>query len=356
MRDPLSWSFAIGRVFGITVRVHVLLIIVLLGLYLRVATNDDFLPGSHVDMLALLGILFLSVLLHEFGHCYGARIVDGEANEVLLWPLGGLAFCDLPHTAKANFVCTVMGPVVNVLLCLASGIALASFSFAPPINPFWYPFTAELYNFADGHTYVNAKWPEFGSHYLLWWQVLLARVFFLNWFLFLLNVLILAYPLDGGRLLQTALWPRMGYRRATLTSVVVGFVFMFIIGIFAIAANEMLAFGLAIFIFVSCRQEWIRLETGGEESVFGYDFSQGYTSLERDDDEPPPRRKRPNFWQRWMQRRTAKRIAREQEKQAAEESRMDELLDKIAREGKESLTDEENRFLKRVADRYKHRS
>src|SRR5437879_5022180 len=98
MRDPFSWSFPIGRVFGITVRVHILLIVVFLGLYLRVATNKDFPAGYGLDMLAILGLVFFSVLLHEFGHCYGAYLVEGEAQEVLLWPLGGLAFVDVPHT------------------------------------------------------------------------------------------------------------------------------------------------------------------------------------------------------------------------------------------------------------------
>ena len=100
----------------------------------------------------------------------------------------------------------------------------------------------------------------------------------------------------------------------------------------------------------------ITLETGGEESLFGYDFSQGYTSLERD--EPPrkkPRRRKVNFFQRWLQRRAARKLQREQERQLAEEQRMDELLAKIQREGRQSLTDEENRFLKRVADKYRNR-
>jgi len=72
-------------------------------------------------MLALMGLLFFSVLLHEFGHCFAARSVDGEANEVLLWPLGGLAKCELPHSAWAHFVTAAGGPAVNVLLCGISG-------------------------------------------------------------------------------------------------------------------------------------------------------------------------------------------------------------------------------------------
>ena len=35
---------------------------------------------------------------------------------------------------------------------------------------------------------------------------------------------------------------------------------------------------------------------------------------------------------------------------------MDQLLEKIARTGKESLTDEERRFLERVSARYRNRS
>jgi hypothetical protein len=175
-----------------------------------------------------------------------------------------------------------------------------------------------------------------------------------NWILFLINVLLFAYPLDGGRLFQAILWPRYGYRQAMLVSVVVGFIFMFAVCIYSLADNEVFALGLAMVIFVGCRHQWILLETGGEESVFGYDFSQGYTSLERD--QPGAvRRRRPNFWQRWLQRRAARKLQRELETREAEERRMDELLEKIQREGKQALTDEEHRFLKRVADKYRNR-
>ena len=35
---------------------------------------------------------------------------------------------------------------------------------------------------------------------------------------------------------------------------------------------------------------------------------------------------------------------------------MDQLLEKIQRQGKAALTDEERRFLKRVSDRYRNRN
>ena len=185
--------------------------------------------------------------------------------------------------------------------------------------------------------------------------ILLARLFLVNWFLFLFNLVLVGFPCDSGRMLQCILWPNFGYRQATLFAIRAGFVTMFAVIIASIVIFDPLLMLFALFIYISCKQEWIVLETGGEDSLFGYDFSQGYTSLERD--EPaPPKPKQPNFIKRWLQRRAERKAQLEQELQIAEEQRMDQLLDKIARHGKESLTDEEQVFLNRVAKRYRKKS
>jgi hypothetical protein len=110
---------------------------------------------------------------------------------------------------------------------------------------------------------------------------------------------------------------------------------------------------LGLFILFTCVQQWIILETGGEDSLFGYDFSQGYTSLEPR--ERPQRRRRPNALQRWLQRRAARKLQRELEQREAEERRMDELLEKVQREGLGALNEEERRFLTRVSAKYRNR-
>ncbi|HYV37057.1 MAG TPA: site-2 protease family protein, partial [Gemmataceae bacterium] len=286
------------------------------------------------------------------------RWVGGEANEVLLWPLGGLAKCDLPHAPWAHFVTAAGGPIVNLLLCVMAGAVLIACSLQPSFNPLpeqcW---NTILHGLGDGKVW-GSKWAPLVNNVkpevLPTWQFLVAQFFWVNWFGFLLNVLLVGFPLDGGRMLQASLWPAMGYRSAMRTAIFVGFVVMFVVGIAALIREELILLCLALFIYVSCKQEWINLELGGEESLFGYDFSQGYTSLERDQP-PPPRKKQPNFLQRWLQRRAAKKLQMQQEQQEADESRMDGLLEKIAREGKQSLTDEEQRFLKRVSDRYRNR-
>jgi Zn-dependent protease len=369
MRDPFTWSVPLGRLFGVTIRVHLLFPLVAVALILRVAfakeptaTEPGFPPGTTYDAMLLMGILFGSVLLHEFGHCFGARLADGDAQEVLLWPLGGLAAIEVPHRPRAHLIATAAGPLTNLLLCVVSAfflIWLSGFEVRPPLNPFWSPYRgldesktvlamANLHNWAgvqvDPHKFAMTLTPV----------VILARVFWMNWVLFLLNTVIIGFPLDGGRLFQCALWPWYGFAQATRYAIYAGFVMTIIIAIAAIAKNEVLTLCLALFIYVTCRQQWILLETGGEESLFGYDFSQGYTSLEGDP--PPPRRRRVSLWQRWLQRRAQAKRQREQEVREAEEKRMDELLEKVQRGGLASLTDEERRFLKRVSDRYRHRS
>jgi len=358
MRDPSSWSIPLGRLFGITIRVHVLFPLVVLGLILRVAyqTKPEAFPHhAWVDAAVFCALLFGSVLLHEFGHCFGARAVNGDATEVLLWPLGGLANVEVPHTPGANFLTALAGPAVNLGLCVFCALLLAFTvdpSFQPPWNPLWGFVRStdagdiQLYTWAGAAVPVTAVWPQ-----------LLARLFFANWILFLLNVLLPGFPLDGGRMLQSALWRYLGYRQAMVIAIIAGFVCVFVVAVAGIVGNEVLPFLLAAFIFLCCRNQWVLLETGGEDSLFGYDFSQGYTSLERDERvQAGPTRRRASWWKRWRQNRAAQKLQREQEQREAEERRMDELLAKVQREGMGALTEEEKRFLKRVSDRYRNRN
>jgi len=342
MRDPLTWSLPFGRLFGVAVRVHVLFPVVAAGLVLRAGFRGGSWDGAlGLTALVVMGLLFLAVLLHELGHCFGARFVDGDAHEILLWPLGGLAAIEVPHTPRANFLTAAAGPFVNLVLAVGCALLLAALAVRPPLSPWWDVYGKVLYTW-DGAELMQPN---------PWW-LLLARFFWVNWVLFLLNVVLIGFPLDGGRMFQCLLWPRLGFRQATQSAIFAGFITMLLVGIYAIARDDTLFLALALFIYFTCRQQWILLETGGEESLFGYDFSQGYTSLEQ---EATPRRRRQSFWQRWLQRRAARKRQKEQEQRELEERRMDELLEKVQREGLQSLTDEERRFLTRVSAKYRNR-
>src|SRR5712692_5525294 len=60
--------------------------------------------------------LFLIVMLHEFGHALACRQVGGNANRIVLWPLGGVAYVDPPPRPGATLWSIAAGPLVNVAL------------------------------------------------------------------------------------------------------------------------------------------------------------------------------------------------------------------------------------------------
>jgi Zn-dependent protease len=356
MRDPFLWSIPLGRLFGITLRVHVLYPVLVIVLVLRVVYHPKdvvYADKAWLEVLILAGLLLFSVILHEFGHCFAARRQQGEANEILIWPLGGLANVDVPHTPWAHFFTAAAGPAVNLGLCLVCAVLLG-LTVDPAFQPPWNPVTWIAFRDRDTGGVLLSSWGGTSENVLAAWPVFLARLFYVNWILFLLNVLLMGYPLDGGRMLQSALWPHLGYRQSMLVSIFAGFVAMFIVGIIAIVYNNFIWLSLAIVIYFACKYQWIVLETGGEEGLFGYDFSQGYTSLERDQPAARPARK-VGWWKGWLQRRAARKLQRETEQREAEERRLDELLEKIERLGIRALTDEEQRFMKRVSDRYRNR-
>jgi stage IV sporulation protein FB len=397
MRDPMSWSIPLFRAFGIQVKLHILYIIITLGMLLRIAA----LPNSreHLVEFALIWvvILFTIILIHEFGHCFAARRVDGEADEILMWPLGGLAFCAVPHTPRANFITAAGGPLVNVFICLGCGAALFAASYLPPINIFqmrqlYYP---ELHDwktgnsgkpYADAPYFVDKKSGErFGSldstppdangvvyaknpttgklvevdqvqdtvypTWILW----TARVFWMSWMLLLFN-LIPAFPLDGGRLLQAILWGRSDdYRSATQVACWSGLIMALVFLLICFWFNDAMLLFLALFMMFSSYQQLMTIERTEDGGTFGYDFSKGYGGFGPDDDTPAPRPKRVGPIKRWIQARRSRKLQKEVEQRAADESRLDELLDKISRTGKESLTPEERRFMDRVSARYRNR-
>ena len=62
MRDPMTWSFPLGRMFGVSVRCHIFLPIVFVALILRVVffTKDPALRDAVSDA-------FPGAVVHELG-------------------------------------------------------------------------------------------------------------------------------------------------------------------------------------------------------------------------------------------------------------------------------------------------
>jgi hypothetical protein len=158
----------------------------------------------------------------------------------------------------------------------------------------------------------------------------------------------------------------MGFGRATLITVqvaklcaiamgIVGFLLLMGKSDVAKTSGIQLIF-IAFFVYVMSERERRMLEAGMlfDESIFGYDFSQGYTSLAQN--QPKQKARRIGPWERWRRRRERLKRQRELAAKQEDERKVDEILAKLHREGMASLTDQERRFLTRTSEKYRSRN
>ena len=105
-------SFRLFRLAGIDVHLHWSWF--LIAAY-QVTSRDGGYTSpawNAVEYLALFSI----VLMHEFGHALACRQVGGQAELIVLWPLGGVAYVNPPQRPGATLWSIAAGPLVNVVL------------------------------------------------------------------------------------------------------------------------------------------------------------------------------------------------------------------------------------------------
>ena len=85
-------SIRLFRLFGIDVFLHWSWFLVLFYdfTYRRHSYSSAMWPI--LEILSLFGI----VLMHEFGHALACRQVGGQAELIVLWPFGGVAYVSPP--------------------------------------------------------------------------------------------------------------------------------------------------------------------------------------------------------------------------------------------------------------------
>lgn len=225
-------ALRIGRVGGVSIDLHLSIFILLIWAAWQGAARFGGLPGAAYGVLVLL-LLFGSVLIHELGHALAAQAMGLRAQQITLFPLGGLAHLEADHiNAGEEFIFTLAGPLANLGLTLALGALVIA------IDP------AGFVRWTDIQVFLSEPGP----------QALLRFAFWVNAALFAFNMLP-AFPIDGGRLLRAGLAALMGYRAATLAAVWLGYgfaVLMLPFGLFGIPPlgippNLLLAiFGLTI--------------------------------------------------------------------------------------------------------------
>ncbi len=361
------WSLSFGRWKGVQVRLHMFfLLFAVFNYYLLWFSQRNqaggVLPDHDVVSILFVVILFLSVLLHELGHTFVARRLGGQVESIVIGPLGGMRPIRIPQDPQAELLAVIAGPLTSLAICLASLAALVSLG------------TTDLIHLANPFDSAGVISSSLKSNQILSWQTVIGLTCWVNWMLVLVN-LIPAYPFDGGRackaLLQS-LRPELEPGHAVL---LVGHLARLVaLGMLVIAVlfRDRFTFDnspvpiwlalvlLSIFVFFITRVEELHTSQDEEtdESFFGYDFSQGYTSLARSADsdleqESPPRDGLVAKWLKaWKQKQEAKRQATE----AEEDRQLDEILARLHEVGQSGLSTVERGILERVSARYRSRN
>jgi Zn-dependent protease len=165
--------------------------------------------------------LFLIVTLHEFGHSLACRQVGGQANQIVLWPLGGVAYVNPPQRPGATLWSIAAGPLVNVVLApIIMGIGRVSLLWG------WYAAIPDL-------------------------RTLLHAVFYIDVGLLIFNILPI-YPLDGGQILRALLWFVLGRARSLMVATILGFVGIAGFFGFALWSRDSWLGVIAVFLLMNC--------------------------------------------------------------------------------------------------------
>jgi Zn-dependent protease/predicted transcriptional regulator len=220
----MKWSWKIGRFAGIDVYIHAtfLLLIAFFGFSYWQQTRT---VAGTLEGIAFLLVLFLTVILHEYGHALTARRYGIKTRDITLLPIGGVARLErMPEKPRQELWVALAGPAVNLVIAAVLFIFLLLSKTFVPLN---------------GMTLTGGPFIE--------------RLLGINLSLALFNLLP-AFPMDGGRVLRALLGLRMDYVRATQIAATVGQGMAFLFGIIGLFTNPFLVF-IALFVWIGAQQE-----------------------------------------------------------------------------------------------------
>jgi Zn-dependent protease len=187
-------NYNIGRIAGIKINIHITWLLIFAMLTWSLAS--DYFPSKYHFlpminwMLALCAsiLLFASVLLHELSHSIVSKRNKMKVDSITLFFFGGVANIqsDTPD-AKTEFKMAIAGPLMSILIGLLSYV---------------------VFRFSTG--YIMAVFDY---------------LYNINFMLAAFNM-IPGYPLDGGRVLRSALWTYFhDMKKATRIASIVGRIF-----------------------------------------------------------------------------------------------------------------------------------
>jgi len=250
----MKWQWKIGRFFGIDVFVHATFLLIIgwvaVTYWLEQRTLTAVLAG-----IGFILLLFLFVVLHEYGHALTARKYGIQTRDITLYPIGGVARLErMPEKPVEELWVALAGPAVNVVL---AGILFGWLLLTNTLEP------------------LSRLTISSGS--------LIERLALVNLWLVLFN-LVPAFPMDGGRVLRALLAMRMDYVKATQAAASIGQGLAFVFGLIGLFGNPSLLF-IAFFVWIGASQEASMVQM--KNSISGIPVTRtmltDYKSLSPDD-------------------------------------------------------------------------
>ncbi|WP_394740631.1 CBS domain-containing protein [Natronococcus roseus] len=233
-------SFRIGSLFGIPIKLDLTFLLVLplfaylIGVQIEPVTTilNDVL-GAGIDVGAVTGGalpwilgfaaavgLFVGVVLHELGHSLTAQRYGFPIDSITLWLFGGIAaLSEMPEDWRQEFTIAIAGPIVSVLVGVASYVLFL--------------VTPEAFG---------------GARFVLGYLAVL------NVALAIFNM-IPAFPMDGGRILRALLARGRSYAQATQQAASIGKMFAVAMGLFGLFAVNIILIGVAFFVYIAASSE-----------------------------------------------------------------------------------------------------
>jgi Zn-dependent protease len=349
MHDHASWSLSLGRWGNVPVRLHMVFLLFAAATFYLSWREEQISGSGSLDWIVAqsLGVLLLSVALHEVGHVIAAWRLGGSVRSVVLGPLGGLtSVCGIADH-RSELAAHLAGPAVNFLLCLFCAPVLLAYSgnlvgLLIPLAP-------------EGLTETNDRF----------FLVPMKLCFWINWTLGLVNLLPV-FPFDGGRALRSAIqmkWPQAGRMAASQFVASVAkfvavsiFITAFLLhfdDLNSLIPTRFALILLSIFLFFSAQHEERRSAAADEDRLLDSGPVPDLPGLERElarnsEDASGPLR-------RWLDRRREIREQRQSEIEAYEEQRVDEILARLHQHGMDALSPEDRAVLQRVSERLRSR-
>ncbi len=230
----MKWSFKIGSIMGIPVKVHITFLLLLALVYLAGASVIGIGGLSGVILVVLV---FASVVFHEMSHCLVARQFGIGVEDITLLPIGGISrMANTPDKPSEEIFIAIGGPISSLVLAFSLWIA------------------AGLVGSEVSVTDLSTK----GG--------ILAQLAAVNLLLAIFNLLP-TFPMDGGRVLRGILGLYLSPYTATRFAVGVGQVFaigLFFLGLYVTNFFMIL---IALFVYLGAeaeeRQMAIMLSLGG---------------------------------------------------------------------------------------------